>query len=163
MIASSVLFFASGCCGGFSVVRTTVASRASLDEGGGDEAGRALGQVPDVQRGEGSAGAYVLHYSRLGEPANACGSGLQYVEDLFIRVPSLREGETFTIGDKGVTALYARRQQGPPSGSKTVSGEVRVIERRGDEVMAELKVTIVLLSDEVVELDDEYTFHPNTP
>ena len=105
--------------------------------------------------------AYVLHYSRLGEPASSCGSGLQYVEDLFIRVPSLREGETFTIGQNGVSALYSRQQEGPPSGAKKISGTVQVVGREGEDVNAELDVVIVLPSGDTVELDDEYAFHPN--
>lgn len=108
--------------------------------------------------------AYVLHYSRLGEPANACGSGLQYLEDLFIRVPQIADGSTFTIGQNGVIALYARRserQDGPPSGAKKVEGTVRIVGRSGGDVNAELNIAIELPTGEMVELDDEYAFHPN--
>lgn len=102
----------------------------------------------------------MLHYSRLGEPPSSCDSGLQYLEDLFIRVPSLRPGDTHTIGQGGVVAMYSRSQQGPRSGAKQVRGTARIVERAGEDVMVALEVTIVLPSGEAVELDDEYAFHP---
>jgi hypothetical protein len=159
-----LLLAASGCCGGYSVVRTTFVSRpagsaaAAAEAPGLGEEGEAP-ELPAAPAGS-SGAAYVLHYSRLGEPPSSCDSGLQYLEDLFIRVPSLRPGETHTIGQGGVIAMYSRSQEGPRSGAKQVLGTVRIVEREGDDVTAALEVTIVLPSGESVELDDEYTFHP---
>jgi len=127
------LAFVSGCCGGYSVVQTRV---------------------------EGEPDAQILHYSRVGEPANACGSNVKYVEDLFIRAPSLRTGETLVLGSGGVTATYTRGQEGAPESTGRVSGTVVVLDQTPDGLAATLDVTIALASGEVVRLDDEYTFHP---
>lgn len=163
-----LLLAASGCCGGYSVVRTTFVSRPAGGAAAAQAPAPGLGEEGDAPalppEPAGSSGeAYVLHYSRLGEPPSSCDSGLQYLEDLFIRVPSLRPGETHTIGQAGVIAMYSRSQQGPRSGAKQVLGTVRIVDREGGEVNAALDITILLPSGETVELDDEYTFHPGGP
>src|SRR5262245_32550108 len=86
----------SGCCGGYSVVRTTTAENAQLK-----------GTTELVQ----SPTSAVLHYSRLGEPPNSCGSEVKYVEHLWLQVPSLTPGQAYTIGGSGVVAAYTREQR----------------------------------------------------
>jgi hypothetical protein len=146
--AQSVLLLAitlpiSGCCGGYAVVRTTVHDRAEV---------RPSGELVP-------GGGTVLHYSRIGEPLNACGSGAKYVEDLWIQVPSTDPGAAFTLGAPDVVAVYVRDQEGNPVRATLVAGKLRIKERVGDGVAALLEVTVHLPSGEVVKLDDEYAFH----
>jgi hypothetical protein len=141
------LLVLSGCCGGYAVVRTTVLDHAELRPGPAGE----------VQHG----GAYVLHYSRLGEPPNDCGSEVKYLEDLRIRVPSLRVGETFLLGTEGVTASYSRQQGETTVSSRSISGTLTINEQTGESVAVALAITITLQTGEVVSLDDEYAFHPS--
>lgn len=151
-LALPALLFLSGCCGGYSVVSTRFAERAELRPG--DE--------QPVVRGN----AYVLHYSRLGEPANTCGAGLQYLEHLYLRLPSLQAGQTYTIGASGVTASYSREQgeqggQGrPATGAKSITGMIEIVELADGDVRTSLEVVITLPSGDEVELDDAYDFHP---
>jgi hypothetical protein len=133
----------SGCCGGYAVVRTTVHDRAEV---------RPSGELVP-------GGGTVLHYSRIGEPPNACGSGAKYAEDLWIQVPSVDPGAAFTIGAGDVIAVYVRDQDGNPVRATLVAGKLRIKERAGDSVDALLQVTIHLPSGEVVKLDDDYAFH----
>lgn len=139
----------AGCCGGYSVVRTTVLSGVDATPGASDE----------VQRGR----AFLLKYSRLGEPPNACGSGTQYLENLSIRVPTMRPGDTHSIGKAGVAATYFREQANEIVRASAIKGSIRINAIEGAEVKADLVVTITLPSGETVDLDDEYEFHPDTP
>jgi hypothetical protein len=143
----------SGCCGGYSVVRTTVMSRVDLraaDDGGGS-----------ADELVSSGTAYVLHYSRLGEPPNTCDSGVQYLEKLWIKVPSITPGKAYAVGEGGAAAIYSRDQGGAVVRASKITGSVRINEVEGAEVMATLSVSITLRSGEVVELDDDYEFHPH--
>lgn len=143
LLAGLLSASAAGCCGGYSVVQTTVHDHAELRGGGEPSAG----------------GAFVLHYSRLGEPPNACGSGAKYSEDLWVQVPSVQPGPIYTIGTPDVVATYLRDQDGNPVRATRISGKVRVKERTRDGVAVLLEVTIRLPSGESVKLDDEYAFH----
>ena len=134
---------ATGCCGGYAVVRTTAHSRAGVSTGG------------ELERAETS----VLRYSRVGEPPNACGSGAQYQESLWIQLPSLRPGQAYSIGSPGVVAVYEREQAGEKSRARSVIGKVSIKDQRADRVVARLDVSITLQSGEVVKLDDDYDFH----
>ncbi len=139
----ATLLAASGCCGGYAVVRTTVHEHAAVSP-----------------RGELSPGAgTVLHYSRLGEPLNSCGSGTKYVEELWIQVPSAEPGAAFPLDAPGVVAVYVRDQEGNPVKAAALSGKVRVKERKNDTVSAVLDVTIRRPSGETVRLDDDYAFY----
>jgi hypothetical protein len=140
------LLLLSGCCGGYAVVRTTVLDHAELRPGA--EGG--------VRNGEG----YVLHYSRLGEPPNDCGSEVKYLEDLRIRVPSMRVGETFALGTEGVSASYSRQQGELTVSSRSITGTLTIHGQSGESVAVTLEITITLQTGEVVALDDEYAFHP---
>ena len=40
----------------------------------------------------------VLHYSRLGEPPNTCGSDVKITEDLWIQIPTAQPGQSFALG-----------------------------------------------------------------
>src|SRR5690349_19911396 len=100
-VSVTALSLLSGCCGGYSVVQTRLESEAARP---------------------GAAGAHVLHFARVGEPPSTCGSGARYAEDLFIRVPSVRPGDTFALGSQGVTVSYTRTMQGPPETSQSASG-----------------------------------------
>ena len=111
--------------------------------------------------GELAAGAAtVLHYSRLGEPLNACGSGAKFVEDLWIQVPSTQPGSAYAIGAAGVVAAYVRDQDGNPVRATGVSGKIRIKDQTASGLAVVLDVTIRLPSGEAVRLDDEYAFHP---
>jgi hypothetical protein len=140
------LLLLSGCCGGYAVVRTTVMDHAELRPGPAGE----------VQQG----GAYVLHYSRLGEPPNDCGSEVKYLEDLRIRVPSMRAGETFALGTEGVSASYSRQQGELTVSSRSITGILTIQAQSGESVTVALEITITLQTGEVVSLDDEYAFYP---
>jgi hypothetical protein len=146
LLAIPLLLAASGCCGGYSVVRTTVASGADLPSEG----------ASDTPRGS----AFVLHYSRLGEPPNACGSGAQYLERLWVKVPSIAAGQTHVIGTGGVTAVYSREEAGAVSRAKSIEGSIRINEVNGAEVSATVVIAITLPTGDVVALDDDYDFHP---
>jgi hypothetical protein len=143
LAARGLLFAAllslAGCCGGYSVVRTTV-----------------------KDGGEASSSGSVLHYSRLGEPPNACGSDVKIAEDLWIQVPSTGPGQSFTIGAPGVAARYSRDQGGNPVEAKGISGKVTIKERTAQGVVVRLDVTVGLPSGDSVRLDDEYAFHPQS-
>lgn len=151
-VAIPLFLAASGCCGGYSVVRTTVAKGAELPSEGASEA----------PRGRTSA-AFVLHYSRLGEPPNACGSGAQYLENLWVKVPSIAEGQTHVIGMGGVVAVYSREEGGAVSRAKSIEGQIRIEDVDGGEVRATVAIAITLPEGEVVTLDDDYDFHPAQP
>ncbi|HLM74782.1 MAG TPA: hypothetical protein VK459_18870, partial [Polyangiaceae bacterium] len=145
LLAIPLLLAASGCCGGYSVVRTTVASGADLPSEG----------ASDTPRGS-AAAAFVLHYSRLGEPPNACGSGAQYLERLWVKVPSIAAGQTHTIGAGGVTAVYSREEAGAVSRASSIEGSIRINEVDGAEVSATVSISITLPTGDVVTLDDDY-------
>jgi hypothetical protein len=139
------LLFASGCCGGYAVVRTTVHDHAEV-RAGADEPVR--------------GGAEVLHYSRLGEPANSCDANVKYVEDLWIQLPTLDAGRSYTIGAPGVVASYGRAAEGGERvPARSIAGTVTIVERTADGVVASLEIQIALPSGDVVALDDEYAFH----
>lgn len=141
----AALLFTSGCCGGYSVVRTTIHDHAEL-RAGADEPVR--------------GNAEVLHYSRLGEPANSCGSSVRYAEALWIQVPALDPGRSHTLGAPGVVASYTRAAEGSePEPARSIAGTVTIVERTADGVVASLEVQISLRAGEVVALDDEYEFH----
>jgi hypothetical protein len=140
------LLLLEGCCGGYAVVRTTVLDNAELRPGSAGE----------VRHGQG----HVLHYSRLGEPPNDCGSEVKYLEDLRIRVPSVRAGDSFVIGTEGVIASYTRQQGESTVSSSSISGTLHINEHSGESVAVALEITITLQTGEVVSLDDEYAFHP---
>jgi hypothetical protein len=146
LVAIPLLLAVSGCCGGYSVVRTTVASGADLPSG----------DATDVPRGS----AFVLHYSRFGEPPNACGSGMQYVERLWVKVPSIAPGQTHMIGHGGVVAVYSREEGGAVSRARAIEGSIRINEVEGAEVHATVVIGITLPTGEVIALDDDYDFHP---
>jgi len=139
----AALLSTSSCCGGYAVVRTTVHDHAEVSPSG------------EVAAGSGT----VLHYSRLGEPLNSCGSGTKYLEDLWIQVPSVQPGAAYALGAPGVVAAYLRGQDGNPVRATAVSGKIRIKEQTRDGLSAELQVTIRLPSGEEVKLDDEYAFH----
>lgn len=141
------LVLLSGCCGGYSVVRTTVAEHA------------ALGDKGELARADASN---VLHYSRLGEPPNSCGSEVKYLEDLWIQVPSLAPGQAFTIGTPGVAASYSRQMGEEVLRAATVAGQIEIKSLEADGLTVALDVTITLPSGETVKLDDDYAFHPMT-
>jgi hypothetical protein len=145
-LAIPLLLAASGCCGGYSVVRTTVASGADLP----------AADTGDMPRGT----AFVMHYSRLGEPPNACGSGAQYLERLWVKVPSILPGQTHVIGAGGVVAIYSREEAGAVSRASAIEGSIRINEVEGLEVNATVVIGIKLPTGEVVQLDDDYDFHP---
>lgn len=141
----------SGCCGGYSVVRTSFLHRAEL---------RPTGPV-EVAEGD----THVLHYSRLGEPPNSCKTSMKYVEDLWIQLPSLTVGQTYSIGEPGVGVAYSRLLEGSgdPLKTKNISGSVTIKEVTSEVVSATLVMSIVLPSGETVQLDDDYAFHPDRP
>ena len=149
MVASLPLFglLLSGCCGGYSVVRTTMAENAQLK--GTNE----LVQSPT---------SAVLHYSRLGEPPNSCGSEVKYVEHLWLQVPSLTPGQAYTIGGSGVVAAYTRQQGEQTVRSASIAGRIEIKAQTADGLKIALAVTITLPSGETVKLDDDYAFHPLT-
>lgn len=155
LFAIPLLLAASGCCGGYSVVQTRVMSGADIPSGdagdGGDEA--------EVARGN----AYVLSYSRLGEPPNTCGSGAQYLERLWVKVPSIGVGQTHVIGAGGVVAVYSREEAGGLTRARSIEGSIKIEAVEGSEVRATLAISITLPSGEVVALDDDYDFHPPRP
>jgi hypothetical protein len=140
------LFFLSGCCGGYAVVRTTQLDHAEVRPGG------------DVAVTQGDSA--VLHYSRLGEPPNACGSGAQYVEDLWMQVPSLAQGSVYTLGAPGVVATYTRDQGAEKVGAKSITGKLTIKDRDASRVVVGVDVAIALPSGDVVKIDDDYDFHP---
>jgi hypothetical protein len=146
LAASALLLAASGCCGGYAVVSTTVHEHAVVGASGELTAGAAT----------------VLHYGRLGEPPNACGSGAKYVEDLWIQVPSTQAGATYVLGTPGVVAAYLRDQDGNPVRATSVSGTLRIKETTTSGLMVVLDLTIRLPSGEAARLDDEYAFHPRS-
>jgi hypothetical protein len=148
LAASLLLASVSACCGGFSVVRTTFVDRAELR-------GAASGAMA-VRDGD----AVVLHYSRAGEPPNACGGDARRVENLWVRVPSVAPGAAHRIGEGGVVGAYELEEAKGTVQAKSVSGSVAFGERTKDGVETTLDLTIVLPSGEVVRLDDEYVFHP---
>jgi hypothetical protein len=125
-------------------VRTTVHAGAEVREGGELAAGSAS----------------VLRYSRVGEPPNACGSGAQYVETLWIQVPSIAPGQAYALGGPGVTAVYEREQGGATIRAQRVTGKVTIKKQRDRGVAVAVAVTVALPSGEVVKLDDDYDFHP---
>lgn len=135
-----------GCCGGYSVVRTTFVDRAEMRA---DDLGT-------VREGD----AFVLHFARLGEPPNDCGSSANYVEDLYIRVPSIGPGEVHTIDRNGVLASYERAIDGMERGARSIEGTVAIRGREGSDLAAHLNVTIRLSGGERVVIDDVYAFHP---
>lgn len=139
-----VSFLAAGCCGGYSVVRTTVLDRAALREGG------------EIRNGASS----VLHFSRIGEPLSSCKPGAQYAEDLWIQVPSLQKGQKYTLGAPGVVVVYEREQDGAHLGAQSVTGTVTIGDRSDERVVVAVAVTVTLFSGEVVGIDSEYDFHP---
>jgi hypothetical protein len=140
LVALVLPLWLAGCCGGYAVVQTRLSS------------------VPPSRDGA-DPGGQLLHYSRVGEPPNACGSNQKYTEDLYVRVPSIRAGETHTIGARGVTAAYTRDRGARPETTKRVAGKVTIVELRPGALVAALDVTITLDSGEAVTLDDEYAFH----
>lgn len=142
--ASIAALFLSGCCGGYSVVDTTVRNRAGVN---------ADGEV-------GSGDASVLHYSRLGEPPNTCSVDAKFSENLWIQVPSLRPGETHAFGRPGVVVAYERMKGGVRIRAKSVSGKVSIKASTPGRVVAALDAAITLPSGEIVKLDDDYDFHP---
>jgi hypothetical protein len=147
-LALTSLLLVSGCCGGYAVVRTTVQDHAELRPGAAGEG--------EVRPGE----AHILHYSRLGEPPNDCGSEVKYLEDLRIRVPSMNVGETFVLGTEGVLVSYSRQQGGISVASKSVTGTLKINGRTAESVAVALTIKVTLASGEVVALDDEYAFYP---
>jgi hypothetical protein len=144
--ALAAAFLVTGCCGGYSVVRTTVLERAAVGEGG------------QIENGASS----VLHFSRVGEALSSCKAGAQYAEGLWIQVPSLQAGQTFALGTAGVVAVYERQQEGTRVSAKSVTGTVTIRDRNAERVVVGVEVTITLPSGEVVSLDSEYDFHPLT-
>jgi hypothetical protein len=146
--AALIAALASGCCGGYSVVQTTVIDHADIR--------------PDQPGAVRDGTAFVMHYSRVGEPPNDCGSKASYVEDLYVRVPSLRQGEVFTIDRNGVLASYERSIDGAPTEARSVVGTIAISGREGQDVIATVKITVTLASGETVELDDRYAFHPRS-
>jgi hypothetical protein len=135
----------AGCCGGYSVVSTTFMERAEV-------------RGAEVAAGTGA----VLHYSRLGEPPNACGSGSKYSEDLWIQVPSLSPGPALTVGAPGVSAMYRRDQDGNPVRATGVTGTIRIKERIESGFNVRLEIKVALPSGETIKLDDDYAFHPRS-
>ncbi|MCK6593210.1 MAG: hypothetical protein L6Q76_37110 [Polyangiaceae bacterium] len=150
LVAIPLFVAASGCCGGYSVVRTTVASGTEMPS-------------PTSEGASGAARGHVLNYSRLGEPPNACGSGAQYFERLLVKVPSIAAGQTHVIGAGGVVATYAREDAGGVSRAKSIEGSIRINEIDGAEVRATVVIAITLPQGDVVKLDDDYDFHPAEP
>ncbi len=142
------LVFLTGCCGGYSVVRTTVLDRAAVQEGG---------------RIENAGASSVLHFTRAGEPLGGCKPGAQYAEDLWIQVPSLQAGQSFTIGAPGVLVEYVRDQGGARIEAKSVTGKVTIGDRNEDRVVVTVAIAITLPSGEIVEIDSDYDFHPPRP
>jgi hypothetical protein len=140
-----LLLFLSGCCGGYSVVRTTMADHAQLKG------------ASDIVRSPESA---VLHYSRLGEPPNSCGSEVKYMEHLWLQIPSLTPGQAYTIGGSGVVAAYTRQQGEQTVRSASIAGRVEIKTQTAEGLKIALTVTITLPSGETVKLDDDYAFHP---
>src|SRR5262249_20646305 len=143
----SSLLLLSGCCGGYSVVRTTMADQAQVKESG------------ELIRSPASS---VLHYSRLGEPPNSCGSEVKYAEDLWVQVPSLAPGQAYTIGAQGVTAVFARQVGEDTTHAAKIAGRGDIKEATGDGATVVLAVTVTLPAGETVKLDDNYAFHPLT-
>ena len=141
--------FLGGCCGGYSVVQTTVVDRADL-----------RAETPTVIR-EGDG--HVLQWSRLGEPPNDCGSTAQFIEELRVRVPSLRDGDVHALGSPGVVATYERRIGDTRIKPQAISGSVTIGRRVGSDVEALLRVHVALEDGEVLDLDDTYSFHPRGP
>jgi hypothetical protein len=152
LLGIPLVLAASGCCGGYSVVRTTVASGTERPSEGSQGA-------PRMPRDR----AFVLSYSRLGEPPNACGSGAQYFERLSVTVPSIAAGQTHVIGSGGVIATYSREEAGGVSRARSIEGSIRINEVEGGEVRATISIEITLPQGEVVTLDDDYDFHPAQP
>jgi hypothetical protein len=134
----------AGCYGGYAVVSTTVHDHAELDGRGALTAGSGT----------------VLHYSRLGEPVNASGSGKKFIEDLWIQVPNAKPGSAFSLGAPGVSAVYLRDNEGTPVRAAAVTGTLRIKEQTESGLDVALDVTITLPSGERVRLDDVYAFHP---
>lgn len=151
LLALTALTTLDGCCGGYSVVRTSFLHRAEL---------RADGPV-EVPEGD----THVLHYSRLGEPPNTCSDGAKYIEDLWVQLPSLKLGETYTLGQAGVGVAYRREREGAGQAvqAKQVTGTVRIEAITPELVSATLAIRVVLPSGQAVVLDDEYAFHPDRP
>ena len=75
---------------------------------------------------------HVLHYSRLGEPPNACSDGAKYIEDLWVQLPSLELGETCSLGKGGVGMAYRREREGSGEAvsARQVTGTVSIKEAR---------------------------------
>jgi hypothetical protein len=143
--ALAAALLVTGCCGGYSVVRTTVLDKATVREGG------------QIENGTSS----VLHFSRIGEPlSGGCKPGEQYADDLWIQVPSLQAGQSFTLGAPGVVVVYERQQNSAKIIAKSVTGTIKIGERNDDHVSVGVAVTITLPSGEVVGVDSEYDFHP---
>lgn len=144
LAALAASFLVAGCCGGYSVVRTTVLDRAAVREGG------------QIENGTSS----VLHFSRVGEPLSSCQPGAQYAEGLWIQVPSLQPGQVYTLGSPGVVAVYERQQEAAKVAAKSITGTITIGDRNADRVVVAVEVTVTLPSGEVVTLDSEYDFHP---
>lgn len=146
MAVAATALAATGCCGGYAIVRTNTFPNADFL---GDRDGA-------VVRGR----AWVLRFERTGEPAGSCESGAKYSETVLIRLPAVQEDTTYTIGAPGVRAQYSREQGGAEIEAVGIAGTVRVESARGAEVEADVDVTITLPSGEHVRVDDRYVFHP---
>lgn len=153
VLAVAGLLPLAGCCGGYAVVRTTFLQGAEPGPQGSTQAA--------------ADRAFVLHYSRLGEPPNSCGGDEQLIEDLRIQIPSLRVGQTYTIGQGGVVAMYTRAHTSAPDAQEralSIAGTVTIEEPpgpSGEGMEAELDIQITLATGEAVILNDTYAFHPH--